>query len=219
MTNWPTSFRGINGKEAYERIVNAKEPEIPKINPATPVSSDDNFIYVPAINLWVAKQRTHLGKNWNECHEELGKQGYRMLILPEFIEFLKYIKTNFIEIYNEITEVRSPWRAEIFDAYFEQKEDGLYILTQNKTKAEKLDKDTLIEDKNPGIDLEDFLTKNHMRQGLPTKGVQTGDLYYWHPIEGSVARFNAYSNRASLDCNRYPSNRYSYLGVRAVRRQ
>src|SRR3989338_1255645 len=54
----------------------------------------DNFIYVPSINLYVAKERTHLGENWFDAHKELQRQNLRMLNLPEFTEFLKYLKGN-----------------------------------------------------------------------------------------------------------------------------
>ncbi|MEK6824180.1 MAG: hypothetical protein AABY06_04040, partial [Nanoarchaeota archaeon] len=44
---------------------------------------NSDFIYVPSINLYVAKQRTHLGKNWFDCHKELQSNNQRMLIIPE----------------------------------------------------------------------------------------------------------------------------------------
>lgn len=149
-----------------------------------------------------------------------------MLILPEFIEFLKYTKENYKEIYNEITEVRNPWRAEWLDADFKVKGKDLYInynhiLDSNGNlipkNSEILDKNTLMKDK--GISLEDYLNKNQTSQGLPSKEVKSGDLYYWYPESdnNSVARFDADSDRADLYCGWDPSDGYSYLGVRAVK--
>src|SRR3989338_7249778 len=74
--------------------------------------NDSDFIYVPSINLYVAKKKTHLGKNWFDCHKLLQQDNQRMLIIPEFIEFLKYAKENHKNIYNKITEVKNSWRTE-----------------------------------------------------------------------------------------------------------
>lgn len=192
-------------------------------------SDKDNFIYVPSINLYVAKERILLGKDWFEAHKELQSHHERMLTIPEFIEFLKYAKTNLPEMYKEITEIKSPWRSEWLDADFKIKDNNLYInynhvLDSNgdliPQNSELLDKDTLMEDKSPGIYLEDYLDNNHTLQGLPSKQVKSGDLYYWCPRsdDNSVARFVADSYRAYLlCCYRDPSDRSSDLGVRAVK--
>lgn len=175
--------------------------------------SDSDFIYVPSINLYVAKERKLLNKNWFEFNNKLQLNGERMLILPEFIEFLKYCKENHQDIYNEITELRNPWRAEWLGADFKVKNKKLYI------NSEVLDKNTLMEDKQ--ISLEDYLFNNHTSQGLPSKKVKSGDLYYWCPRSdnNSVARFDAGSNGASLYCYGNPSTRGSGLGVRAAKQR
>ena len=178
----------------------------------------ENFVYVPSINLYVAKERKLLGKNWFESHQELQKNSERMLIIPEFVEFLKYAKTNHPEIYNEITEVRNPWRAEWLDADFKVKDKKLYInynhvLDSNGNliykNSEVLDKATLMEDKTPGISLEDYLTNNNTKQGLPSKNVKSGDFYYWFPGDdnNSVARFDVDSCRAYIFCDRNSSDK------------
>ena len=213
------------GKEAYERLMKGEDKPIqtPIANPIKDKPDLNDFIYVPSINLYVAKQRTHLNKNWYDCHKELQKDNQRMLIIPEFIEFLKYLKSQsnnqeYKNIYNEITEVRAPWRAEWLDANFKKKKDGLYILTENETKEEKLE-DCLMQDKLPGISLDDYIMKNHTNQGLPTKKVSSGNLYYWKPKEdnNSVAGFGANDDRAYLGCGRGPSDADSYLGVRVAK--
>ena len=108
------------------------------------IFNKDAFIYVPSINLYVAKERTHLNKNWKDCWTELKNQNYQMLKINEFREFLKYTKENHKDIYDEITEVRNPWRAEWLDANFKVENKGLfkkgklYILTENESKKEKL---------------------------------------------------------------------------------
>ena len=98
----------------------------------------NNFIYVPSIGLYFSGERTLQGKTWDQAHEELRKQGCRMPLIPEFEGFLEYVKTNNPDIYEDITG-SGDWRGEWLDAYFEQKNDGFYILTHNKSKAEKLE--------------------------------------------------------------------------------
>jgi hypothetical protein len=157
-----------------------------------------------------------------------------MLIIPEFIEFLKYLKSSnnqeYLEIYKDITKVKSPWRAVWLDANFEVKNNELiinynHILDENGAlvahDSEVLDKKTLMSNKTPGISLDNFLESNHTSQGLPNQNVKLGDLYYWYPRSenNSIARFGAGVGRAFLSCDGSPSGRGSVLGVRAVRKE
>ncbi len=211
----PTTFEGRNCMEEYLKVINRKENE--KVEePKTIIQKPDTdkLIYVPSINFYFEKQRSCLNINWNDTHKELQKQNLRMPTPLQFIEFLKHLKSNlqYSDLYKDITEVRDPWRAEWLDAYFEKRKDGFYVLTYNKTKAEKLDEDTLMQDKTPGISLEDWLN-NPTKQGLPRKNCKKGDLYYWKPENGRVARFDANSDGALLDCDWGPSGGDSSLGV------
>ena len=226
----PSSIGGKDSKKAYEKIANAiPEQEIPSpnTNSSTNIDSNlstDDFIYVPSINLYVAKQRTLLNSNWNECQEVLHKENSKILTIPEFKEFLKYSKTNFPDIYNEITEVRDPWRAEWLDADFKVEKKDLmvysHIFDNGKIikKKQKLDSNTLMLDKTPGISLDDWL-KDSTNQGLPKENILDGDLYYWAPMKdnNSVGWFYAFSGWAYLSCNWYPSDLSDSLGVRAVK--
>ena len=185
------------------------------------IFNKDAFIYVPSINLYVAKEKIHLNKNWKDCWTELKNQNYQMSKINEFREFLKYlisIPTNqeYQNIYNEFTEVRNPWRAEWLDANFKVENKGVYILTENESKKEKLE-ECLMSNKTPGISLEDWINgKNITSQGLPNKNISSGSLYYYYPRSdnNSVARFYADSGWAFLDCNWFPSGTVSSLGVR-----
>ena len=175
-----------------------------------------DYIWVPSAEIYVAKQRTHLNLNWNQTHEQLNQEGLFMPTIPQFIEFIKYLKSQpnnqkYQQILDDILTIREPWRANWLDAYFEQRNDGMYVLTKNKTYAEKLEP-CLTEDKTPGISLEHWLN-NSTKQGLPKPKCKKGDLYYWYPRNESVAWFYALSDWANLNCNRNPSSRYSGLGV------
>jgi len=224
MTNSNQEWLIEKAKQYAERIKREREeakekpktpePEKTIINPSN--LNENDWIYVPSVNLYFSRDKMHLNKNWFESHELLQKDGYRMPIIPEFIELLKYSKKNNPKLYNEITEVKSPWRGEWLDAYFEKRTDRLYILTANKTKSEKLES-CLMKDKTPGIDLEYWINGNHTNQGLPIKKSKKGDLYYWSPEDERVVGFYAGGDGADLDCDRNPSGRDSDLGVRAVR--
>src|SRR3989344_7997593 len=170
------------------------------------------------------KLRNHLNKNWKDCWTELQKQNYQMLKINEFREFLKHLisapnNQEYKNIYNEITEVRNPWRAEWLDANFKVENKGVYILTENESKKEKLE-ECLMSDKTPGIDLKDWINgKNITSQGLPNKNISSGSLYYYYPRSdnNSVARFDADSDGAYLNCCWYPSFTNSSLGVRSCK--
>jgi hypothetical protein len=185
----------------------------PVVEPVKSIPNLDGFFYVQSINLNVAKERTFQGETWNECHQELKSQGKRMITLPEFIEVLKYTQKELPEVYEDITAIRNPWRSEWIDAFFRQRKDGMYILTGNKSKAEKL-MPCLME--NSRISLDNYIKDSHTKQGMPSKKIQSGDLYFWTPESGTVARFGAAHNKAGLNCNRDPSSRYYDLRVRAV---
>ena len=47
--------------------------------------NESDFVYIPLINLYVAKERSLIGKNWYETHRELQSKEERMLTIPEFI--------------------------------------------------------------------------------------------------------------------------------------
>jgi hypothetical protein len=194
----------------------------------------NDFIYVPSINIWVAKQRTCLGKNWFDCHKDALLNNQNMMLIPEFIEFLKYLRLDsnnpeYLEIFKEITEARNPWRAEWLDADFKVKNKEFYInynhiLNSNgeliPNKSEKLE-NCLMKNKTPGIDLKEWLNNSHTKQGLPNKKIKSGDLYYLGPgsDNNSVARFDADSAWACLNCDRNPSFASDSFGYRAVRRE
>ena len=196
-------------------------PDLKNIENQEPINAPDSkkgFIYVPSIKLYVSEEKNLHGKNWYQTHKELHKQNLQMLTIKQFAEFLKFLKENpnpkHEKILDEILTVREPWRAEWLDAYFEERKDGMYILTKNKTKAKKLS-NYLDEDREPGIDL-DYWLKNATSQRLPPKNTPKGSLYYWCPEDGRVARFYAYSDRAVLDCYRDPGYSDWSLGVRSA---
>ncbi len=187
----------------------------------------NGFVYVEPIKLWVAEERSLLGKNFYECQEALHSQNQKMLTMPEFVGFLKYTKQNHPDIYHEITKDRSKWKAEWLDANFKVKRKDLdvkyHVFENGKIvkKSEKLDANTLMKDKTPGISLEDWL-KNLTGQGFPSENVKNGDLCYSFPRGGrkSVVGFGVdVDGRTNLNCGWDPSAVFPTLGVREVRKE
>jgi len=207
------TLEGLNQLGVRYSLINESMPE------GTEKTSTSDFVYVPATGLYVARERSHKGLNWNESHEALSQEGARMITIPEFAEFLKYLKGNpsaeNTETYNDVTQVRSPWRAEWLDACFEKRGRQWNISTGNRSKTEKLE-GALMKDRTPGISIDSWL-ENPDSSGLPRQDIDKGDLYYWSPRDGAVARFDADSDGTGLGCDWYPSYGYSVLGVRPVK--
>ena len=153
----------------------------------------------------------------------------------QFIDFLALLKSGkaydskgsaikkdeLLQIYDEITKVRTPWRSEWMDASFESINDKLYLLSKHKLVngiltpeyKEFVENSTLMKDKLPGISL-DSLLKTANKQGFPINKTENGELYFWHPRNGGVAGLDAVSDWAYLICNRNPTYSYPALGVR-----
>jgi len=233
----PKTIFGINTEEAYARWQKGegKKPDAGQnTGQALPEGFNKaDYIFIPERNLYIAKQPSYHEKNWHETHEALHKDGKRMPTIREFVDFLNILKSGnaingleqklpedeAISIYKNITEVRDPWRSEWLDARFE-KVNGVFHINYNhrivdeELKAQNSEplEDCLMQDKRPGIDLEYWL-KNATPQGLPPKNNPDGKLYYWQPRDGAVARFDANSDGALLDCSRNPRYSNSSLGV------
>jgi len=215
----PDTFMGVPvSNETLKRVLEGTaKPAKPKTQGNSQPANLDGFDYIDSIGLYVARERTLQDKNWHEAHEELQKQGYRMLTIPEFNKYLLYARANLPDVYEDITAVRNPVRGERLDAYFERRDDGLYVLTENKTKAEKLDDNTLMKYRIFRISLKDWLN-NPTKQGLPRKDVKSGSLHYWHPINSRVARFGADSVGTLLVCDLDPDGPYSWLWVHPAKK-
>lgn len=224
----PEKIFGMEIKGSMDLVLSKSEASQPKAS-VTPAIELSGYIHIPSINKHIAKQRTLNGKTWYDAHKELQSQGLRMPTVNEFIEFLKYLKHGYPNrqeaeyVLDDILTVKSPWRAEWLDAKFEKKNNiwcinyshevqGSELIAQYSKELEAC----LMQDKTPGIDLDDWLN-NANSQGLPKPDVKQGPICYWYPRENAVARFLASSDRAGFLCYGYPEISNSDLGVRAVR--
>jgi hypothetical protein len=266
----PKDFMGIPvSQETVERVLGAIPAAEPEATEPTPspasvsVPSRGDYIILPGKkhgtyeypDLLVAKEVSRKNKNWNECWDELARDQALMLTPRQYVDFLNVLRSGnavdgagrsiarseLSDIYNEITEVKSPWRSEWLDAWFGvQASQGLasklgskvgivktpytiayHVIEPNgslRKVVEHLDDSTLVSDKTPGIKVQDWLA-NATYQGLPKSDIEGGDLHYWHPRADRVARFNANSVGANLGCGRDPADRLGGLGVREARKK
>ena len=220
----PELFMGVPVDGAIERVLSKNKS--PNINQASAIikPSAEGFIYVPNKNLYVAKEKILFNHDWYKTHEELEKLNLRMYTPAEEKAFLDYLfkneqtgtpdasKQDIEKILDEILTKRDPWRREHIDAYFEEKDDGMYILTKNKSQSEKLE---------PYVMKDCYVTLSSFNnQGFPTgesdvQEYKKGEnIYFLHPRNGAVARFDAGPIRADLDCDWDAAYSVASLGVR-----
>ena len=187
-------------------------------------------------DILVSTGKDYHNQNWNQTQQTLHQSNEFMLTIRQYVDFLNLLKSgtvydgignripssNLSQILDEILTVREPWRSEWLDAKF-TKQGRLYRITYHKVNpngtsqevTEPLE-DCLMKEREPGIDLNHWLNKA-TPQGLPLKNTPKGDLWYWYPREDYVARFDADSGRAVLDCFGDPRSSYSSLGVRRAK--
>ena len=213
--------RGNNSGES-EGSGNSNKP------PQTRPPQLEGMIYVPTVNLYFAKQRSHLGSNWNESQEALHSEGLKMPTIKQTWELINYLRTDlnnpeFRRVYDDILKKTSKdWHGEWQNAKFVKEKDGMYL------QEVRFENGNLVISRKRK--LEDCLMENGFAninstntQGLLTTRsskstyVQGENIYFYYPRNGRVARFVAITDRAYLYCDGNPSNRNDLLGVRGVR--
>ena len=139
-------------------------------------------------------------------------------------------KSTVEEMYNHLTKdvkdvygTGNPGAWTWLNAQFEKKEDGWYlgtVMSHTKSKGRTGIKKSVMK-------LEEFLEEDCFvdlsfnNQGLPNPDAKSKNeeykpgknIYFFSPTEGSVAGFDAYSDRARLNCDWDPSGRDASLGV------
>jgi len=188
----------------------------------------EGLIYVPELDLHFTEERILLGKNWQTTKDTLKDQEMAMPTPFQFRAFLKHLRDSkeHQELYEDITEIRDPYRAEWLNARFNEREDGMYIISEDalingkyEDQEIKLD-NCLMKDKD--ISLDEYLDST-TPHGLPPANtlhgsLKHGSLYYRYPRDNSVARFGSDSFWAGLYCGWVPGGSDSTLGVFAARK-
>ena len=237
------------GEDLIEKVLskqNQQDPQ-PKIIKPSIVDKPESYIILPGKiynnysypDLLVSKERSYHNNDWHQSHELLSKDNSFMLTIRQFVDFLNLLKSGkayngkgdkinnkeLDDLFDEITEVMSPGRAEWLDADFKVINDNLHINYEHRFINNTLTpryleplESCLMEDKTPGIDIKSWL-KNANKQGLPLKKTPDGKLYYRCPMSDnkSVAWFYADSDGAYLYCGRDPQGSNSALGVRRTK--
>lgn len=189
-----------------------------------------------SIDMLMPFERTHCGERHTDCSTPflLDKESGCMPNGGMQVDFLKLIKsgkafdgngkrissTRLNALYDEITGVRIPSRAEWIDATFG---DGIisYHLIEEDGRVRHVTESLgvcLMEDKTPGISLDSWL-KTADKHGLPTNKTEDGNLMFQHPINGRVAVFCACSDGAGLGCIVDPADSDAAIGVRVAKRR
>jgi len=225
----------IQGARSFHKFVNPVPYEFIE-NPENYVilegRSHKTFSYP---NLLVSMERSHYNLTWLETLKILHQEDSVMLNLRQYIDFLNILKSGtaydangdrifeekVVEILNNIYAVRDPWRAEWLNNKFTIRGETTTIDyykfnsdDQPIIMPDKLDQDTLMEDKQ--IDLDEWLSDANT-QGLPRKDIARGNVYFWYLREGGATWFNANSGAIDLILHGSPSFLATWLGVRPAK--
>jgi hypothetical protein len=192
-----------NGEEQGQKLPTAYDAGLKRVGGSSISQNMSGFIYVPSIGIYFAKPDLYdwPKKNWQDTHEMLASKRkrdsslpVRMPTIPEFIEYIKYLRENsgtrfrrneYWDIFSRIVNKGGNFTS-FLDAYFAEENGEMYILTENKTKRELLE-DCLMDIRG-FVDIDSF-----NRQGLPTKlskkqkYVQGENIYYWPLQSGRCA--------------------------------
>jgi len=219
-----------------DRIPETEKPkkETPIVKPESPIIipstiDSEKYLQIPNTNIIIAREETFKGKDWYQTHEELKKENLFMPTIPLFISHFMNVKNAYDKktklytasgrelsrsdtenLYKYLTTDFNKGCWTWLDAFFEQRPNGLYILTKNKTIEEKLD---------CPIQEDCYVNLNFNKQGMPIqksskqKYFQGKNIYFYYPKNGSVARFYACSDGANLSWNGGPSGTYGSLRV------
>ena len=234
----------IEQEEQQAKLETKRKPQETEkeIEPVTiPLNQDaqvvEGFIYVPSTDLYVRKEIAFAGNNWYDCHRKLDEIRERMQTIPEFIEFIKYLRANpqgvkdarpdeiDLILYN-ILEPTIIERGEWLDAKFYTKDNKIEIgynyevLKNQMVKPRNLEplEDCLINVVNANIDLDRFLN-NHTNQGMPKFHLSpTKKLRYSAPSDqtdkDTAAAFYNTIFSANFCCDYNPNTELPGLGVR-----
>ena len=217
-------------KQKEQQITSATNQDKPIIN---------GYIYVPSLGFYVGKAKKLARNNWYDCHRQLAKTRELMPTIPEFVEFLNYLRENpngvkdasekeIKLILDNILSSTTPYQGEWLDARFQTnlKEKKIYIRYNHEVSEDGIVKHSnaellencLIEDLNVKIDLDDWLD-NPTTHGLPNINVKPGHLIYESPrlsLMTSVARICKEQDGLYLRCVTNPSQSSQEQEVRPI---
>ena len=238
----PEKIFGIETEKAYEEYLARSKTKKPKPRtPANPVRPPANinqrdYIRIPGTNTLIAREETNKGLNWDDTHFTLQDSGLYMpsqkLFMPYFLNVIEAAKGNTTlydgannpiprdeaeDLYKYLTSGHRDGCWTWLDAKFEKEGSSWFIETDHRVAQGSTSKTRMPLEACLREDA--YVELDFNSQGLATKKSTDQDykqgenIYYWHPRDGTVARFNAGSGWADLICGRDPSGSYAELGV------
>ena len=237
-----TSKQIRHPNDVAEELNNQKIIELPKKETDEfTINSDikkEDYVRIPNTNTLIQRTESFKGENWNDTHYALQDNGLFMpnpkLFTDYFLNVRKAINKEIIlyngdnnpipyeevkEIWNYLTAGYNKGCFTWLDAKFEQKQDGLYLLTNHIIQSDNSLKPQTIEKLEDCITGSYYVDLKFNNQGMPIKKSnfnkykQGENIYFFNPIDKFVVRFYAYSDGASLDCSGDPSFSHEGLGV------
>jgi len=181
--------------------------------------------------LYLAKYRTLQNNNWEQQIRKLAERKGFITEIRDFLD-LRYLLDSRRKVYDgsdnlistqekqqrldEMVARRDPWRAEYFgNRFFEHNRKG-YMESGFRVINNEI-KPTSVKEINPLMPNGWTSFKYFDENGLAIKLKGQVEVYYYAPVNGSVAGFNADSDGAYLGCNGNPSISNAGLGVREAR--
>ena len=193
-----------------------------------------HYIGIPGTKFMVEREQSHNNLDFDAAEAALREEG---LFMPSPVIFMPYRNKVFraaagdIRLYDgagkrlardAAKEIAKPltegcWLW-LYAKFAEQK--GRTLITYNRIK--NLD---TIEEVTEALQLKESILDAGMvdlvfnEQGMPVRKSRKqefaakSNIYFYLPVDGSVARFRADANRADMDCDRDQQNSYSALGV------
>lgn len=210
------------------------------VNVQARLDNPKDYIRIPNTRILIAKQETHKGKNWEETHYLLSEQGLFMpspaIFLPYFLK-IKEAAEGRVTLYDGSNNpIRRPEADDLYkymtsahrsgcwtwlDAKFTQQRGKWYVESNHKVDSQGRSK-KLVGTRQP---LEDCLKEDAYTdlrfnsQGLAVSKSSNqnyalgSNIYFYQPIDGTVAGFGAGSDGVRLDCLRDPAVSSPGLGV------
>lgn len=209
-----------------ERASGRKTPEIITQN-------IDGFFYVPSIRLYLAKERSLNNENWNSAIDKIYNQGIiiteQRAEMPtpfEFMTGLIYVldneaipdlaKEERTKFLNDVLGLKNTYRGNYLNARFEGNAVETAITKNGKLDWKKEPLDNCLQ-KYCYADLRKINSQGlFTTESIKQEYIKGETAYFWKPVDGAVAGFDAVLDRAYFICGRYPGYSDAALGVRLV---
>lgn len=186
-------------------------------------------LYLPHLDIEVARTIRYRGHAWYDLHEDLAKESLRMPLLHEFIALLKADKLYFNNgqelsslrrraIQRGIRGKENETYGELLDAQFFLRNGQWHLHQRHHLGSNGIDlqfEELSLENillSTGAIDFADFSSL-----GIPSQLARKGTILYRPPHDRGVACYSVKNGKASLLLDYDPNTVDLCVGVRAVR--